>query len=319
MTSEFDLIARYFAPLAGPGGLGLLDDAAVITPAIGKDLVMSKDLLVADVHFFSSDDPAQIAIKALGVNLSDMAGKGASPLGYLLGIALSEDISENWLTSFASGLEACQKQHGFCLLGGDTVKTSGPLTLSITIIGEVSGGQMIKRSGAKVGDILYCTGTIGDAALGLLEHKKPRDSDIDAFLLNRYLEPQPRVEFGRSLTGIISAGMDISDGLLADMSHLIKASQCGTVIERHKIPLSTAAQQCLDRNPDLWQNILCGGDDYELLLTCRPDRQHALKSVAAQANTSITAIGAITEGESLDVRDENGVLLHYNNLGFRHF
>ena len=319
MTSEFDLIARYFAPLAGAGGLGLLDDAAVITPSMGKDMVISKDMLIADVHFFSSDDPAQIAIKALGVNLSDLASKGASPIGYLVGLALTDDVSDNWLTSFCSGLKASQDKYDFCLLGGDTVKTPGPLTISITIFGEVSGGQMIKRSGAKVGDVVYVTGTIGDGALGLIERQKPRDSDVDGFLINRYLEPQPRVELGCSLSGIVSAGMDISDGLLADAGHLMKASGCGMLIERDKVPLSNSTLNCLDSDRDLWQNILAGGDDYELLLCCRPDRQHALLSTAELCQTEITEIGSIIEGEGLDVRGENGVSLHFSDTGFRHF
>lgn len=319
MISEFDLIAKYFAPLAGAGGLGLLDDAAVITPAIGKDLVISKDMLVAGVHFFEDDDPAQIASKALGVNLSDLAGKGASPIGYFLGLALNQNISESWLESFSSGLKTAQTKHDFCLLGGDTVKTPGPLTISITIFGDVAGGQVIKRSGAKAGDIVYVTGTIGDGALGLIERRKTGNDPRNAYLLNRYLEPEPRVALGKAMAGIVGAGMDISDGLLADASHMMKASNCSIQIDRDCIPLSPATKERLAGDINLWQTILAGGDDYELLLTCRPDRQHALMSVAAQSNTSLTAIGVVMEGESLDVRDENGVLLDYNEIGFRHF
>lgn len=319
MISEFDLIAKYFAPLAGAGGLGLIDDAAIITPAIGKDLVVSKDMLVAGVHFFEDDDPAQIACKALGVNLSDLAGKGASPIGYFLGLALSPDISESWLESFSSGLKASQTKHDFCLLGGDTVKTPGPLTISITIFGDVAGGQLVKRSAAKAGDIVYVTGTIGDAALGLIERKNTGGDLCNAYLLNRYLEPEPRVALGRAMVGIVGAGMDISDGLLADTSHMMKASHCGIQIDRSSIPLSSAAKERIADDSDLWQTVLAGGDDYELLLTCRPDRQHALMSVAAQSNTVITAIGVVIEGESLDVRDENGLLLNYDKIGFRHF
>ena len=309
MISEFDLIAKYFAPLAGAGGLGLLDDAAVITPAIGKDLVISKDMLVAGVHFFEDDDPAQIDSKALGVNLSDLAGKGASPIGYFLGLAFSQDISDTWLESFASGLELSQTKHGFCLLGGDTVKTPGPLTISITVFGDVAGGQVIKRSAAKAGDIVYVTGTIGDAALGLIERKKAGNGPRNTYLLNRYLEPEPRVALGKAMVGIVGAGMDISDGLLADASHMMKVSGCGIHIDC--IPLSSAAKEQLADDSNLWQTILAGGDDYELLLTCRPDRQHALMSVAEQSNTALTAIGVVIEGESLDVRDKNGVLLDY--------
>ena len=319
MISEFDLIAKYFAPLAGAGGLGLLDDAAVITPAIGKDLVISKDMLVARVHFFEDDDPAQIASKALGVNLSDLAGKGASPIGYFLGLALNQDTSSSWLEGFSSGLKACQTKHDFCLLGGDTVKTPGPLTISITVFGDVAGGQVIKRSGAKAGDIVYVTGTIGDAALGLMERKKPEPDAGTAYLLNRYLEPEPRVELGRAIAGIVGAGMDVSDGLLADASHMMKASGCGIRINQDSIPLSSVASERIADDSGLWQTILAGGDEYELLLTWRPDRQHALMSVAAQSNTALTAIGEVIEGESLDVRDKNGVLLDYDEIGFRHF
>ena len=319
MTSEFDLIAKYFAPLAGAGGLSLLDDAAIITPAIGKDHVVSKDMLVAGVHFFENDDPAQIACKALGVNLSDLAGKGASPVGYLLGLALPQDISQSWLEGFSAGLKASQLKYNFCLLGGDTVKTPGPLTISVTIFGDVAGGQMVKRSGAKVGDIVYVTGTIGDAALGLIERGKAGSDTADAYLLNRYLEPQPRVALGRSIAGLVGAGMDISDGLLADAGHMMTASHCGMKIERDSIPLSLPAKECIEQDASMWQTVLAGGDDYELLLVCSPDRQNALMSVAAQSNTLLTAIGVIIEGESLDVRDENGILLDYEKLGFRHF
>jgi thiamine-monophosphate kinase len=319
MSDEFELIAKYFAPLAGAGGLGLLDDAAIMTPAIGKDLVISKDMLVAGVHFFEDDDPAQIAMKALGVNLSDLAGKGASPIGYLLAIALTQEISDDWLESFSSGLKASQEKYGFCLLGGDTVKTPGPLTISITIFGDVAGGQVVKRSGAKVGDIVYVTGTIGDGALGLIERSKFEAAAVDRYLLNRYLEPQPRVALGRSLAGLVGAGMDISDGLLADASHMMKASGCGMYIERDKIPISEQARLCIEMDASLWQTVLAGGDDYELLLTCRPDRQHALMSVAKQADTLITAIGVIIEGDSLDVRDGNGETLDYDKLGYVHF
>ncbi len=319
MISEFDLIAKYFAPLAGAGGLGLLDDAAVLTPAIGKDLVISKDILVAGVHFFEDDDPAQVASKALGVNLSDLAGKGASPIGYFLGLALNQDITDSWLEGFSSGLKASQSKYSLCLLGGDTVKTPGPLTISITIFGDVAGGHVIKRSEAKAGDIVYVTGTIGDGALGLVERKKSGKCSRNAYLLNRYLEPEPRVALGKAMVGIVGAGMDISDGLLADASHMMKASRCGIQIDRHCIPLSPAAKERLAGDKNLWQTILAGGDDYELLLTCRPDRQHALMSVAAQSNTALTAIGVVIEGESLDLRDENGVLLDYDEIGFRHF
>lgn len=319
MISEFDLIAKYFAPLAGAGGLGLLDDAAIITPAMGKDLVISKDMLVAGVHFFEDDDPAQIASKALGVNLSDLAGKGASPIGYFLGLALNQNISDSWLERFSSGLKAAQTKHDFCLLGGDTVKTPGPLTISITIFGDVAGGQVIKRSGAKPGDIVYVTGTIGDAALGLIERRKDDNDPRNAYLLNRYLEPEPRVALGRAMVGIVGGGMDVSDGLLADAGHMVKASHCSIQIDRHCIPLSSAAKERLAGDSNLWQTILAGGDDYELLVTCRPDRQQALMSVAAQSNTALTAIGVVIEGESLDVRDQNGVLLDYDKIGFRHF
>lgn len=317
MISEFDLIAKYFAPLAGEGGLGLLDDVAVITPAMGKDLVLSKDMLVAGVHFFAGDAPHKIALKALGVNLSDLAAKGASPIGYLLGLALPDNISGTWLEEFSTGLKLSQEKYDFCLLGGDTVRTPGPLTISISVFGEVAGGHVIKRSGAKIGDSVIVTGTIGDSALGLLEIMAGMDGA--GYLQTRYLEPQPRVAFGKAITGLVTAGMDVSDGLLADAGHMMKASQCGMMIERDKIPLSDAAKDKLARDENLWQTILSGGDDYELLLTCRPDKLHALNAISGQCNTPITKIGRIIGGESLDVLDENGVSLQYEKLGFRHF
>ncbi|CAN0567863.1 unnamed protein product, partial [Laminaria digitata] len=222
---EFDLIARYFAPLARdmPGAMGLLDDAAVLRPAEGCELVVSADAIVAGVHFLETSTPFEIAQRALRVNLSDIAAKGAIPLGYTLTVQLPETINEAWLADFAAGLSSDQQEFGFGLLGGDTTRTPGPLTLSINIFGQSVVNKVIKRSGALSGDDVYVTGTIGDAFLGLALEKGDVSARIDedrAALIDRFRLPQPRVALGAKLVGYAGASADVSDGLIADLGHI---------------------------------------------------------------------------------------------------
>src|SRR5271165_6911376 len=215
--SEDELIARFFAPYAGPAALGLRDDAALLSPPPGCDLVLTTDALVAGVHFFADDPPDSIARKALRVNLSDLAAKGARPLGFLLSLALPPDWTEAWLSAFAAALGEDGMAYGCPLAGGDTVRTPGPLTLSITAFGAVPTGRMALRSGVKPGDRLYVTGTIGDAAIGLLirQGRGPGIPLADRdFLLDRYLKPQPRVAFAPVMAAHAHGGMDVSDGFV---------------------------------------------------------------------------------------------------------
>ena len=224
---EDDLIARYFAPLAGPAGLGLRDDAALMRPPPGQDLVLTADALVAGVHFFADDPPAAIARKALRVNLSDLAAKGARPLGFLLTLALPGDWREDWLAAFADGLGADASAFDCPLIGGDTVATPGPLTLSVTAIGSVPEGRMARRTGVKPGDRIYVTGTIGDAAIGL-RVRQGRGPDIPqadkAFLIERYLMPEPRLKLIGAMAAHATGGMDVSDGFVGDLTKMLDAS-----------------------------------------------------------------------------------------------
>lgn len=298
---EFELIARYFAPIAGRDGLGLIDDAALLRPARGYELVITADALVAGVHFFPDDPPASIGRKALGVNLSDLAAKGARPDGFVLTLALPKGWTESWLADFAEGLGAMAGEGGCPLIGGDTVSTSGPLTLSITAFGSVPAGRMLLRSSAKPGDIIAVTGTIGDGALGLQAHGPDRPAWVGklaeadrAFLADRYLHPQPRTALASALQAHASAAMDVSDGLIGDLAKLLAASKVGAEIDLDAVPLSPAARSAVMADPALAELAWTGGDDYEILCTV-PEREYlSLAAAAEAASLSLARIGRVT-------------------------
>lgn len=327
--SEDELIARYLAPLAGPGGLGLRDDAALATPRPGHDLVVTKDLLVAGVHFFADDFPDAIARKALRVNLSDLAAKGATPLGFLLGLALPSDWSESWLRAFVRGLGEDARHFACPLLGGDTVAMPGPLTLSITAFGEVLAGQMVTRSGTHAGDHLYVSGTIGDAALGLQLRRDRREDagwaaaiDPPAFdaLLARHLRPEPRLGLAPALRDHARAAMDVSDGFLGDLTKMLRLEGLGAALRAHDIPLSPAATAAVVQAPHLFAQALTGGDDYEILCAAAPDQAAELEAAAALAGIKLTRIGTAAAGEpGVTVLDEAGAQLSFAYAGFQHF
>lgn len=301
--NESDLIARYFAPLAGPAGLGLTDDAACLTPPPGCDLVLTADALVADTHFFADDPPESIAAKALGVNLSDLAAKGADPLGYLLSLALPSGWTEAFLDDFSRGLSESAKAAGIVLLGGDTVKTSGPLTLSITALGAVPSGKMIRRSGAQKTDLLYVTGTIGDAALGLKLRRAEREgAPLPPWatpLIDRYLRPRPRLALTPALRACASAAMDVSDGLIGDLRAMMRASGAAAQVDLAKIPLSAWAQAARAADARVFDTILTGGDDYEILCAVPPGLAQKFESLAEAAQLAVTSIGAVADREIL--------------------
>ena len=276
--TEDELIARLFAPLAGTAALNLSDDAALL-PARANAIVATADALVAGVHFFPEDPPALIAKKALRVNLSDLAAKGAEPLGFLLAIALAPDWTNEWLAAFATGLGEDARAYGCPLLGGDTVATPGPLTLSITALGEAPKGKFVSRSAAQPGDGLFVSGTIGDAALGLrLRYDKVLANQLSPqardYLLERYLLPRPRLELGPALRAHASAAMDISDGLAGDLAKLVKASRVGAQVTLSEVPLSDAAKEAIAIDPNLMEVALTGGDDYEILCCVSVDTRH---------------------------------------------
>jgi thiamine-monophosphate kinase len=296
---EDDLIARYFAPLAGPAGLGLSDDAALMRPPPGEDLVLTADALVAGVHFFADDPPGGIARKALRVNLSDLAAKGARPLGFLLALALPGDWREDWLQAFAGGLGADAVTYDCPLIGGDTVATPGPLMLSVTAIGAVPEGRMARRTGVKAGDRLYVTGTIGDAAIGLRirQGRGPDIPQVDkAFLVERYLTPEPRLKLIGAMTAHANGGMDVSDGFVGDLGKMLAASGVSARVPIFRLPLSPAARTAIAADPGLFEVAATGGDDYELLASAAPESAPAFEGAAAAAGVPLTLVGEALEG-----------------------
>lgn len=323
--SEDDLIARYFAPLAGPGGLGLRDDAALIAPPAGCEIVLTVDGLVAGVHFFADDPPATIARKALRVNLSDLAAKGAAPLGFLLTLALPRDWKPKWLEVFAQNLGEDAEAFACPLLGGDTVSTPGPLTLSITALGATPRGRMVPRDGALAGDALYVSGTIGDAALGLRLRSEPErtrsmGAEARSFLIDRYLVPQPRLALAEALRQNASGAMDVSDGLVGDLTKMLRVSGATAEVEVARIPLSDAARAAIGAEPRLLEAALTGGDDYEILASVPQDRAQAFEAAARAANVAVARIGAVAAGQGAPVfRDARGAAMSFARGSYSHF
>lgn len=314
LPAEFALIARHFRPLAGPGSLDLRDDAAVLAPPPGRELVLTADAMVAGVHFLPDDPPDLIGRKLLRVNLSDLAAKGATPIGYLMTVSTPKTTPDAWFAGFAAGLAQDQATYGCTLLGGDTTSTPGPISLSLTIIGHVAPGRAVHRFGAQAGDGIWVTGTIGDGALGLAV-ATGRLTDPTGFLLDRYRLPQPRV--GLAICGVASAGMDVSDGLVQDLGHICRASGVGAEIEADRVPLSAAARAA---GPDWLSTCLTGGDDYELLLAVPPAQEAALQRAAQAAGMAVSRIGAFHPGEPrVMVRGPGGKPLALKSGGWSHF
>ncbi len=322
--SEFDLIAEFFAPLAAdaPGAYGLGDDAATFVPSAGCELVLTVDAIVEGVHFLPSDPPADVARKLLRVSLSDLAAKGARPRGYLLTTAWTAATPVEWIAGFARGLRDDQSEFCISLWGGDTVSTPGPLSFSLTAIGEVASGCMIRRAGACAGDDLYVTGTIGDGALGLkaaLGELEALPEDIAA-LVARYRVPSPRVGFGQGLVGVARAALDVSDGLMADLGHLCRQSGVGARVDAASVPLSAAASACVTRSASLIETVLTGGDDYEILFAAPQEAASDVDSLARASNLRVTHIGNIVDAAlGITAVDVNGKALALTRQGFRHF
>ena len=326
--SEDDLIARYFAPLARHDGAhGLKDDAALISPPPGHSLVVTVDALVAGIHFLPDDPPALIARKALRVNLSDLAAKGAIPYGFLLSLALPDGWTESWLAGLAEGLEQDATAYDFPLLGGDTVRTPGPLVLSVTAFGLVPGQAVPRRTGARPGQGLYVTGTIGDGALGLLV-RTGRDADFRAALqpdalealTERYLLPRPRMGLAGLVHRLAAASMDISDGFVGDLMKLLRASGVTASVDLGAMPFSAAAQAAIAASPARFETALTGGDDYELLLAIPAASRSAFESGAAATGTAVTRIGEVLEGLSAPrFLEVSGRERRFQRPSFSHF
>jgi thiamine-monophosphate kinase len=318
------MIAKLFAPLAAnaPGAFGLTDDTAILGLAAGEELVLTADTLVEGVHFLSHDPPAAIAKKALRVNLSDLAAKGAIPRGYLLALSLPAGIDDAWLTAFAAGLGEDQKTYGIDLLGGDTTSTPGPLTLSITALGSVKRGHMIRRSGAKPGDCVFVSGTIGDAGGGLALLKgegKEIAAEMRAHLIARYRLPEPRLALGRALMGLAASSLDVSDGLIADLGHIAETSRGRVVVETTQIPLSPALGSLWGNGGGAVLRAVTSGDDYEIAFTAPKTERARIAKAAKQAGVPVKEIGWVEEGRGVVLLDETGVSLRVARPGYTHF
>ena len=325
MSAEDRLIARFFKPLAThPGALGLSDDAAFLTPLPGCDLVLKTDAIVGGVHFFPDDAAHTVASKALRVNLSDLAAKGARPLGFLLSLALPKDINEQWLEGFAQGLRGDAVLFGCPLFGGDTDRTPGPITISIAMFGSVPEGTMVRRAGAKPGDRVYVSGTIGDAVLGLAVRNGSGKSwklsePQRQHLVSRYLLPQPRNALAEAVRTHASAAMDISDGLAGDFAKLCRASGVAADIDVGRVPFSDAAKAVIAADSGALESALTGGDDYEIVCTVSAARSDSFRAAAQTAGVAVTDIGEVKAGEGARFLAADGHALAFKRASFSHF
>jgi thiamine-monophosphate kinase len=319
LPREFALIARHFRPLAGEGALDLGDDAALLTPPEGQQLVLAADALVEGVHFLPDDPPGIIARKLLRVNLSDLAAMGAAPLGYLMTTAFTRGTPDSWIADFVAGLAEDQQRYGIAVLGGDTVATPGPACFSLTIIGTVPPGQSLHRRGARIGDDVWVSGSIGDGALGLRVLQGSLAADAEGHLARRYHLPEPRLALGQALRGVARAAMDVSDGLVQDLGHLCRAAGCGAEIMADAVPLSAAASAALAHDAALLPLLLTGGDDYELLFAAAPEDADAVQAASIKADVPVARLGRFVAGEGVVVRDGSGAAITLPQGGWSHF
>ena len=327
ISAEDCLIATYFRPLAThPGAFDLTDDAATIAPPPGCDLVLTTDGVISGVHFFLEDPADAVARKALRINLSDLAAKGAAPLGFLLSVGLPAGLPADWLKSFARGLREDAEQYGCPLLGGDTDRSPGAVTVHIAALGTVPHGAMVRRKGARPGDIVVATGTVGDAALGLVLRRDGAaagrwklDAAMRDHLLGRYLLPQPRTAVAETLRRHASAAMDVSDGLVGDLAKLCRVSGVAADIAVEDVPLSSAARQAVAAEPALIETILTGGDDFEIIATVGPDKFEALRGEAAAEGVAVTRIGTVSAGQGAHFHEPDGRILAFRRPSYSHF
>ena len=325
-SGEDSLIARYFKPIAtDPGAFGLRDDAAIFR-ADGDDIVVTTDAVVEGVHFLPGDPPETLARKALRVNLSDLAAKGAAPAGFVLTLALRA-VDESWLTAFARGLGEDARHYACPLLGGDTVSTPGPVTISITAFGRVPKGEMVRRSGARPGERIMVTGTIGDAAIGLdilkggaAAQALSGDATARDRLVGRYRVPEPRNALAEAIRKHASAAMDVSDGLAGDLAKLCAASDVSAVIDAPSIPISNAAKDLLTGGVVNLEDLIAGGDDYEVLCTVPEAASAALVEEARRVGVALTSIGTVVAAtERFRFLDDQGGEIPLKRVSYSHF
>lgn len=328
IRGEEDLVQSFLAPLAAgfPGAHGLVDDCAVLAPPPGEDLVLKTDAVASGVHFLPDDDPASIGWKALAVNVSDLAAKGARPLAYLMSLAFPQAPSRDWMAGFALGLGEAQRAFGCHLAGGDTDRRPGPLSVTIMVIGAVPQGRMVPRGAAKPGDRLFVSGTLGDAALGLVLRRDlaaGRAGGLDdaecAELVDRYVRPQPRLALAAALRTYAGAAMDLSDGLVKDLGRMAKASGVGAVVRFDAVPVSGPAAKLLANGQCAPSQVVASGDDYEILAAVPPDRSAQFELAAAAAGVPVRAIGEVVAGSGVTVLDRAGAPMTFTRPGWDHF
>ncbi len=332
LTSEADLIAMLAPLTAGaPGAFGLKDDCAQLTPAPGFDLVLKTDPVRAGVHFFADDPPDAIAWKALAVNISDLAAKGAEPVAYLMALSFPEPPTRDWMARFVVGLRQAQAAFGCTLIGGDTDRAPGPLSIAVTVIGQVPTGKMVQRGTARVGDAIFVSGTLGDSGLGLRLHSEAREGRHDlrrqwgltgdevGFLIDRYLRPTPRLGFASTLLQHASASMDLSDGLIKDLARMCKASGVGARVESARLPFSAAAAKVLARCPEALPTIVAAGDDYEILAALPSGGKAAFRLNARSNAAGMQCVGTLTVGNEVVVTRPDGATIPFDRTGWDHF
>nr|WP_246514387.1 thiamine-phosphate kinase [Neoroseomonas soli] len=314
------MIARHFLPLAGEGALDLADDAAVLDIPAGRRLVIAADAMVEGVHYLPEDPPETVGRKLLRVNLSDLAAMGAAPLGYLMTTSFARGIADHWIAGFVRGLAEDQRTFGLSVLGGDTTSTPGPTCLSLTILGTVAPGAELKRAGARPGDDVWVSGTIGDGLLGLRVLRGEVPADAEGHLARRYRLPEPRLALGQAIAPVARAGLDVSDGLVQDLGHLCRAAGCRAEVSAAEVPLSAPARALLGRDPALLPALLTGGDDYELLFAAAPEAAGAVRAAASRAGVPVTRIGQMVPGApEVVARDAAGTPLDVSRGGWSHF
>lgn len=312
---EFDFIARHFRPLAGRGAMELRNDGATMSVPVDEELVLSSDTMVEGLHFLPDDPAKTIAQKLLRCNLSDLAAMGSRPCHYMLNVSVpaGRHYDETWFTEFAKGLATDQKQFGMTLLGGDTTGSPFPLMLNVTILGTVRRGKALRRNGSQPGDGVWVTGSLGRAALGL-QVRLGKLKHADTSLVEAYRVPTPRV--GLSLYGIVSAAMDISDGLVQDCGHIAEESGTAITLFEELLPFSDAVRAHLT---EYRETILLGGDDYELLMTCPADQEKVLQKHCKTHGIPVTKVGKVTEGQGVTMLDKDHRPLCFSRTGWQHF
>lgn len=312
---EFSLIKKFFRPLAisSSGALNLQNDTAFLKCPHNRQLVLTTDTMVEGVHFLKSENSTTVAQRLLRVNLSDLAASGAHPIGYLFNL-IGGQISQVWLQKFCKGLRQDQKRYGLSLLGGDTTSGSRTLTLSLTALGTVCRTQRLTRGGAQPGDLVCVSGVVGDGFLGCQAFKSRRTTDS----LSRYLTPEPRLQLGQALLGLANASIDVSDGLLSDIEHILEASHVGGEIELSLVPLSRQGKRYVQNRLGRLLNLCTAGDDYELVFTVPPNRSRQLPLLASKLKLPLTIVGKIEKNKDLRVF-HRGSKVSVKKLGYQHF